>query len=265
MDKDRIRYLIEKFSSAELNDSEQREVEKLIEEGRLNPDNFPGLMEMKNKLDEIFIPEPGSAMNQRFYSMLHGKIKNQKIFGFKEIAERLFTGSLGNWSLQSVVFILLILAGFLIGYVVKGGQNSKQINRLSDEVNQVHEMLMINLLDNPEASDRLKAVDLTTQMTKVDDTVIDALLNTLNHDENTNVRLAAIDALYKYSSESQVRKGFVMALAYQKSPIVLVTLADVLVSLHETGSVEKLKLLLNEKDINKEVKEKIEDSIKKMS
>ncbi len=265
MDKERIRLLIEKFNSGELNENELNEIEDLIENGLLSPVDFPGLMNLDKRLDDIVIPGPAEDMNRKFYAMLDEKIRKQSRNRIREIMERIRNAFVWDWALQPVLAVLLIFAGFFIGYLVNGGHNKEQISRLSEEVYQVHEMLMINLLKNPEASDRLKAVDLTSRMHKADDTVIDALLNTLDHDENINVRLSAIDALYKYSGYPRVRKGLVVALSYQESPMVLVSLADVLVSLQEKSSIEKLRSLLNEKNLNDAVKNKLRDSIKKMS
>ena len=126
-------------------------------------------------------------------------------------------------------------------------------------------MLVVSLLQKPDATERLKAVSLTMGMKSADNKIIDALLNTLNHDENVNVRLAAIDALCKYANNERVRKGFIEALGYQDSPIVIVTLADVLVSLQDKNSIDKLEQLLKDKGLNEQVKDKIQNSIKKIS
>jgi HEAT repeat protein len=95
--------------------------------------------------------------------------------------------------------------------------------------------------------------------------VIDALLSTLNHDDNVNVRLATLEALAPLAANPTVRLGLVRALPHQDSPLVQSALADVMVQLQERTSVPRLRALLRQADLDSTVKSKIEESIQTLS
>ena len=69
----------------------------------------------------------------------------------------------------------------------------QQIDALSQQVTELQEMMMLSMLEKGSATERLKAVGLTREMDEASKKVTNALIETLNHDENVNVRLAALD------------------------------------------------------------------------
>lgn len=121
------------------------------------------------------------------------------------------------------------------------------------------------MLENPTATERLKAVSYTQELNKVDDKVIDALLTTLNSDPNENVRLVTLEALVQLGNYPKVREGLVQSLMKQESPLVQVALADAMVKLQEKRSVKEFKQLLQKENLNKAVKGKIEKTIQVLS
>lgn len=123
---------------------------------------------------------------------------------------------------------------------------------------------MLTMLEQPSATERLKAVNLTGQLGSPDDMVINALFTTLNNDNNVNVRLAAIETLFRYSNRPEVRKGLIEAIPNQDSPLILVTLSKAMVIMQEKDSIEKLKQLLNNEELDKTAKEQIRESILKL-
>jgi HEAT repeat protein len=123
---------------------------------------------------------------------------------------------------------------------------------------------MLTLLEQPSATARLKAVNLTNELSGPDEVVTNALFTTLNNDDNVNVRLAALEALFIYSNLPEVRKGLVESISHQKSPLVLVTLSKAMVLLQEKGSAEKLKQLLKEHDFDDNVENRIKEDIQKI-
>ena len=120
---------------------------------------------------------------------------------------------------------------------------------------------MLSLLEKESATDRLRAVSLTSEMDNVSRKVTEALIQTLNQDGNVNVRLAALDALRPYVRDSGVREELIKSIASQNSPLVQVALADLMVELQEKKSVKELEKLLNDKGTPKEVKDRIQESI----
>ena len=121
---------------------------------------------------------------------------------------------------------------------------------------------MLSMLEKESATQRLKAVSLTSDMDQVSEKVTNALFATLNNDENVNVRLAALEALTSFSKESTVRAKLIGSIATQDSPLVQMALAELMVSIQEKKSVDALKQLLQNEKTPKEVKTKISESIK---
>jgi len=78
-------------------------------------------------------------------------------------------------------------------------------------------------------------------MTGPDPKVLDALLHTLRYDNSVDVRLASLDALSRYGSRPEVRRGLIEALPGQQSPLVQVALIDLLVDLHDPNAVQQFK------------------------
>ena len=92
--------------------------------------------------------------------------------------------------------------------------------------------------------------------------VTGALIRTLNQDENVNVRLAALEALKPYATDSSVREALIRSIAKQESPLVQVSLAELMVALQEKGAATEFEKLVESGNIPAEVKEKLRESIK---
>jgi hypothetical protein len=122
--------------------------------------------------------------------------------------------------------------------------------------------MVLTLISQSSATDRLKAVGYTSELQQADERVIKALLFTLNHDENVNVRLVTVEALSRFADDPTVREGLVRSIMQQESPMVQVALADAMVLLHEKRSVAPLRELLGRQGTNVYVKEKLESSIR---
>lgn len=141
---------------------------------------------------------------------------------------------------------------------------NRQIDSLSAQVSEMKQMMMLSMLENPSASQRIKAVSYSDEIGSANKKVIDALFTTLNEDPNVNVRLITLDALAKFAKDPAVREGLIQSIAEQESPLLQSAIADVMVKLQEKRSIKPLEKLLQKKDINEMVKQKIEQSIQKL-
>lgn len=146
--------------------------------------------------------------------------------------------------------------------------NQPQVAALAAQVGELRQVLLLSLIENPSATERLRAVGYTKELRGLGGPsarVVTALLRTLDHDPNVNVRLAALEALAPLAPDPAVRLGLVRALSRQGSPLVQSALADVMVQLQERRSVAPLRELLRQTDLNELVKSKIERSIQALS
>jgi len=217
------------------------------------------------------LPQPQASENAR--SNFDGALRDfkkevdQQKNGWRERLSAL-------WNIQprfklAYGFVLLAV-GLGLGLMVSRSGNqqlayNKQVDSLSGQMAEMKQMMMLSLLQNPSASQRMRAVSYTDGMDNVNKKVIDALLTTLNEDPNINVRLMTLDALVKLADAPAVREGLVQSITQQDSPLMQSAIADVMVKLQEKKSVKSLQELLQKKDLNEMVKYKIEQSIHKLT
>jgi hypothetical protein len=215
-------------------------------------------------------PEPSPEIKTRFYEMLDTfkeESKQKKASSWSMALEKikgLFNQKPAfNWAYAMILVILSGGIGYFIGKPNKEVVASQEeVKRLSTEMQDMKQIMMLSMLENPAATERMKAVGYTQDLKTVDDQVIDALLTTLNNDENENVRIITVEALVELAHYPKVREGLVQSLVKQKSPLVQVALADAMVKLQEKRSVNQMKKLLQDQTLNKAVKTKLEKSIK---
>jgi hypothetical protein len=165
--------------------------------------------------------------------------------------------------------LLLIVAGLGLGRwlsgsgspVTAGGQDKQQLAALTTQVSEMRELMMKSLLQNPSASERIKGISYTSEIKTVDKSVIEALLTTLNDDPNVNVRLMTLEALTHYADDPAVREGLVASISQQESPLVQAAMADVMLKLQEKNAIKPLRKLLQQKNLNTLVRNKVEAAI----
>lgn len=262
MKEDRSRELIAKYNAGELSAAEEALLEQYFAEGRVSLEELEELHRLDQRLDLLFAGERSKRMRHSFHELLEvEKIRLAEAGGISLAAW------LSRWwqpVLACGLFFLLVGAG--LGYWLRGagpatGAEASQLAALSNELRDMREMMMLTLLDKESTSDRLRAVNLTQEMGEVSSQVAAALLRTLNEDPNTNVRLAAVDALAQYAHHPDVRRGLIDAIGRQRSPLVQMALAETMVALQEKASVQELQRLLEREETAPEVRERVTESL----
>ena len=137
--------------------------------------------------------------------------------------------------------------------------------RLDKEVDDMRQIAAVSLLQQSSAMERLRGVSVGAQLKQPGKNMLDALLQTLDGDPNVNVRLAAVDALYLFASNPDVKEGILQSLTRQESPSVQTALIDLLVEIRERRAVDALKSLIGNEKIVPEVKKKAEFGIQQLS
>ena len=216
---------------------------------------------------------PNPEMSTRFYAMLDTykkevEAKEERSLStlWQKLKARFMYYPVYNWAYSLVLIGLGTVAGF---WLRKPDNQSvvyqKQVESLSSQMQEMKQMMMLSMLENPAATERMRGVSYTEQLNQVDDKVIDALLTTFNYDENVNVRIVTLEALIPLANNPKVREGLVQSLIKQESPLVQVALADAMVKLQEKRSVKEFRRILRKNNLNIMVKDKIEKSILKLS
>jgi hypothetical protein len=257
MEKQKIQELILRYNSGQASAEDVKQIEWLLEEGNIDFTLLKDVQPLEDQLSKIQHPSPSAGLDQRFYQMLAGEKKSKssfswgRFFSWPELAPKLAFAS------------VTLLLGIAIGYFVKPSDPSgnQQIELLSEQVSEMKEMMMLNLLEKESATDRLKAVSLTSEMNEASLKVTTALLQTLNNDENINVRLAALEALKPYVRNINVRKELILSIARQDSPLVQVSLAELMAEFQVKSSVKELEKIMQSDKTPADVKTRIKQSI----
>lgn len=103
--------------------------------------------------------------------------------------------------------------------------------------------LYAKLKDSTSASSRLLAILEIEKSNRIDNQVLEMLTTTLNQDGNTNVRLAALNLLEKFSTNGHVSASLVNSLDKQNDPIVQLGLLNLLGKMKNIEIDDKLELL----------------------
>jgi predicted anti-sigma-YlaC factor YlaD len=264
---------INEWLNNNLNKAEQMEVNKHLATCDSCQEEFAADKQLWDGIAKIKIPEPREAMRANFYAMLDEFKEAEKAaerFSLQSMMESIRDFVMPQWAVQVAFSLLLVGLGWVIGNKTSRSNTSatayqQQIEALASQVQDMKSTMMLSLLENPSATERLRAVGYTSEITHADERIIEALFTTLNNDPNVNVRLVTLEALTQYADNADVRQRLVRSLTTQDSPMVQVALADVMVKLQEKGSVKALKTLLKKEDLNDLVKVKIEQTIKDLS
>jgi hypothetical protein len=255
MEKRMVEELITKYNASQANASELKTIEQLIESGEIELTDLNDLTLLDDQILKLESPMPSIELDDRFYHMLAEEKKSVKpafswkhFFSWPELAPKL--------ALASVT----LLIGFIGGYVLQSPSQKTEVSALTQEVSDLKEMMMLSLLEKESATDRLKAVSLTEEM-DASTKVTSALLQTLNNDDNVNVRLAALEALQPYVKNNHVREELIRSIGKQDSPLVQLALAELMAALQEKSSVKELQKVLENERTPKGVKSKIKETI----
>lgn len=264
MKKEKIEEIILEYLTGNFNENRERELEELLIQNGYTIDEITELSKMYNQLDDIPVPEPGEGMSENFYQMLEAQ--KDKIRKRENWLENLFV-LLKDWSHQKYVIriaysLLLLFTGWSAGFWLSADSVSEnQLKFMSAEIREMKSMMTFSMLNQPSATERMKLINSIEQEDITDDKIISALLNTLNHDNNVNVRIVTVEALAKLCENSRVREGLVHSLAIQESPLIQMAIIDILVALKDKQAIGHMKSLLEKKDLNDTVRSRLEKSL----
>lgn len=259
MSSEEIQQLLVRFNSGVATPDDYRKIESLIEAGVVNLEDLDEIRALQDQVEALRIPSPSSALDRDFQRLLVNEKRNEqpsrlkKFFSWPELMPRLVFASIA------------LLLGLAVGYLIKpsaSGPGDDQIHALSQQVSDLQEMMMLSLLEKGSATERLKAVGLTHEMDEASKKVTMALISTLNNDENVNVRLAALEALKPYATDSSVKEALIRSIALQESPLVQVSLAELMVALQERAAVREFEKIVDSDKTPDPVKQKIRESLK---
>jgi hypothetical protein len=249
--------LIQKYHQQTLTPGEEAQLEAMIASGEIELEELSDLHDLGEQLQWLAADDHSQDMSNQFHQWLETEATEAKA------SLKNNTNLMVRWLSSPMTAAAMLVLGLLAGILLtqKGGTDTGGGPELVAELTRLRTDLMMTLLQEDSSSDRLKAVHLTSEITEVTEPITEALLKTLREDSNSNVRLAALDALYPFAERPQVRAGLIKSISFQEDPLVLIAMSELMVDLQEQQSVGELEQVLQRENTPPEVKERIRSSL----
>jgi hypothetical protein len=218
--------------------------------------------------------QPGPEARARFDLMV-----DAYHHGLEEASAPGFWTGMNSWlagfwprqpALQVGLGVALLALGGLAGFQLhpapppSTASRSDEIAELRGQVAAMNQVVAVSLMQQQSAGDRLRGVNWSYQMQKPGQEVLGALLDTLMHDSNVNVRLATVDALRQFGDQDVVRKGVLEAMRKQESPMVQVALIDFAVDLKQKESIGILREFTHDQKVDVAVRERAQKGLSEL-
>jgi uncharacterized protein YneF (UPF0154 family) len=257
MDKEQLESKIIDYLDGKGSEAERAAVERELAENKTAYALYEQLCEVIHIIDKAVELEPSSKLKANFNNMIQAEMAEQ------QNPRRVFFTPTMYRAAAAIVFVML---GVGLGFWINRNQErERELAELKKQVEDNRRMMLAMLGNQQSASQRITGVSVAYEMEKADDQIVNALVKTLNQDTNTNVRLAALEALGKFSSETTVRQSLIESLATQKDPVVQIALIRLLVKMKEKGVVNQLERITKEAATMKAVKDEAHSGILKLS
>jgi hypothetical protein len=258
MDKEKWESKLIDYIDGKCSEEVRMEIARALEQNLDVQKLYKELCEVIKAMDSVSSLEPSGKLKAEFEKALKQELaaqsKNTPTFFISPMVYRIAAG------------FVLVMVSVGIGYwIIKNQERERELAELKKQVEDTRNM-MVAMIDNQQsASQRMVGVSVAYELKTADDQIVNVLVRTMNEDPNTNVRLAALEALGKFNEEDIVRQGLVNSLSTQKDPVVQIALIQLLVKLKAKGVVNQLKKLTQDGSVMKAVKDEAYSGILKLS
>jgi len=265
---DEIRDLLPDYFAGGLDGDSQQSVARHIHECI----GCNELVTLWHQLGRLPAEQPSPMLRARFEAMLAAYQAGQSAqaergFSMRRLGNP-FAGLLQTAWFRGAAGFACAAALLAVGYwtgssrqpAVVAPPAGNEIAALQSELASMRQLVVLSLLQQQSASERLQGVSYSAQA-QSDPKVLEALLHTLRYDTSDGVRLAALDALARHGSQPMVRSGLLDALQPQQSPLVQVALIDQLVAWRDKGAVPQIRKVQQNPELNPVVRKRAEWAI----
>lgn len=235
-DKDQlVAYLL-----GDLSPEEARLLESKIEASPDMQQEVSQLQQVLGLLDQEPIVATTNHARDRFYEFMELEAGQQQ--NIRMLPAR------SSWRVAAAVAILAIGIGFGLIWTNHSRQQ-EQIQYLSAEVVETRKLLLLAMMDEASASERIQAMNVSMQEAAPDERVLEALIDRLHNDKNANVRLKAAESLSGFMQLPNVAEAAVQALELEDSPEIQITLIEGLTKAMHKEAVPSFQRLLQREDV----------------
>lgn len=260
-DCDKIQPLLIDFVDKNLDGEKTARVSQHLKTCKLCREEADGLVVLLGEMNNVKDVMPDESLKQNFRDMLEQEKATQKGRVIKMKDDRNKTGFIFSLG-QIAAAIAILLTGMFIGSLFNRQDGSgQQVAELQQEMKSMKEMLILSKLQQPTASQRVIAASYLNDVDSPDDEILEALIKTMNTDENANVRMAAMNALAKYRNNPKVADALVESLSEQTDPIIQISLINILVEMNEKRAVNQMKQIIDDNSTNESVKKLAEQGV----
>ena len=257
MNRETLETLLIDYIDGRLTPEEKLQVEQELVNNKEAYILYEQLKEVIHSMERSSKLEPTANLKSSFDKLIEEEIKSSK-----KSKTIFFTPAF----YRVAAAVALVVLGGGIGYwISKYERQQQELADIRKEMQATKTMMMTMLDNHQSASQRVLGATVALKMDRPDDEIILALANAMNEDSNTNVRLAALDALSKFNKEQNVRKLLIASLTTQKDPIVQIALIRILVEIRAQGAVKELQRITTDEEMLKEVKDEAHAGILKLS
>ena len=226
------------------------------------------------KLSLLPVGQPSAGSRERFEAMLEAYQAGRSDIPAQGV-EREKRGSAWNWLRSPVGAVVwsaaLLVVGIFSGNyfgsvpILRSSADREEIKAMHTELANMKQMVVLSMLQQQSASERLQAVSYSRREDQLDPQVMSALVHTLRYDGSVDVRLSALDALSRHGAQPQVHKGVVDALQEQQSPLVQVALIDLMLEWRDPDAAERLRNFVQTPNLNPAVKQRADWALSRLN
>ena len=259
MEKEKFESLLIDYIDGKLNEADRSLVEQELAKSEEAYAMYEQLREVIQVMEKSSALEPSISLKRNFVKVLQAEQESVQKPKGKMI-------SLQSYAYRIAAGVALVILSVSIGYQVnKNYRQEQELAKLKTEMDATKQMMMAMLDNQQSASQRMVGTTVAYKMVKMDDEIVTALAKSMNEDANTNVRLAAMEALSKFYQEPGVQKVLIQSLSVQKDPVVQIALIQLLVQMKEKSVVKELEKIVDDPVTHEAVKDEAYSGILKLS
>jgi hypothetical protein len=257
MEREKLEGLLIDYIDGKLNSIDKHAIEQELMKNKESFKLYEQLKEVMQVMDQSNRIEPSDKLRLGFEMLLEEEMKHSakgKTIFFQPHFYRV-----------AAAVALLILGGAAGFWISRYQRQQAEIAQMKEEMQKTKELMMAMMSDEESPSQRILGVKAAYKTHQPDDEIVNALIKTLNDDPNSNVRLAALEALRKFTNEKKVKSALIQALSHQTDPVIQIALIQLMVQMKEKEAIKSLQKITEDEETLPAVKDEAYAGIFKLS
>jgi len=258
MDEKHITALIPDYLDNVLSEFERQKVETHLATCTACKSELEEIQNLLSVIKEESLIAPSENLRTNFLEQL----EVEKQMGSKSISlDTIPIQRKNNWTnnlLKMAASVAVLVGVYFFGKQQQIKTSNIEIAQLTDESLAFKQTAMLSLMGNKSASKRIQGVNFIEEFNEPDEAIVNALVDRMLNDENTNVRRTAVEVLSEFTTSETVKNSFIAALKTEKDPGIQIAIIHLLGEIQEKKAVAPMQFLLDQEDTQPFVKEELE-------